>query len=126
MEAGVCSEPLTRRCFAPASDSPAYAAGVPGLSISASLAACAEFDSGLVTGDDVACEEAQQLLPDVELVQVKKAIDRFAAEVLPGAVTRPAIRAASQAAVRRAPERRSLVLSGPLHLAVLLTDLLNT
>jgi D-amino peptidase len=54
----------------------------------------------LVTGDDVCCAEAAAELPGVRTAQVKRAIDRFAAEVRHPDVTRPLIREAAARALR--------------------------
>ena len=40
----------------------------------------------LVTGDEAVCEEAREVLGDVETVAVKRGIDKFAAELLPPGV----------------------------------------
>jgi D-amino peptidase len=57
---------------------------------------------GLVTGDDVTCEEARPWFPGAELVQVKRSITRVSAESLHPERARAAVRAAASDAVRRA------------------------
>src|SRR5690606_6665890 len=49
----------------------------------------------LVTGDEAVCEEAREVLGDVETVAVKRGIDKFAAELLPPGVAQRRIREAT-------------------------------
>jgi D-amino peptidase len=67
----------------------------------------------LVTGDDVCCAEASELLPHAHAVQVKEAVDRFAARVTHPDVTRPLIRDGAARALLDESARRPLRLSGP-------------
>jgi D-amino peptidase len=55
----------------------------------------------MVTGDLAVCNEARELVPDVETVCVKTASGRYAANCLPPAVTQRMIEEASERAVRR-------------------------
>ncbi|MDA8314706.1 MAG: M55 family metallopeptidase [Actinomycetota bacterium] len=55
----------------------------------------------LVTGDDVLCAEAREVLGDVEAVEVKKAIDKYAALSVHPSVARQRIREGAARAVRR-------------------------
>jgi D-amino peptidase len=54
-----------------------------------------------VTGDEAVCEEARELLGDVETVAVKDGVDKFAAELLPPSVAQERIRAAARRAMDR-------------------------
>jgi len=56
----------------------------------------------LVTGDQTVCAQARELLGEVETVQVKEAITRYAARCLTPEAARPLIREAATRAVRRA------------------------
>lgn len=55
----------------------------------------------LVAGDEAVCEEAWELLGDVETVAVKKGVDRFSAELLPPAVAWRRIREGTARALGR-------------------------
>ena len=55
----------------------------------------------LLTGDQAACNEAQDWLPGIETVAVKKASGRYAAECLPPGVTHPLITQAAERVVGR-------------------------
>jgi D-amino peptidase len=55
----------------------------------------------LVTGDQAACDEACEWIPGVEVVAVKKASSRQAAECLPPSVSQRLIREAAERAVLR-------------------------
>jgi len=70
--------------------------------INALVAAAFGVPVGLVTGDDVTCEEARPWFPGAELVQVKRSITRVSAESLHPERARAAIREGAAAAVRRA------------------------
>lgn len=72
----------------------------------------------LVTGDDVACREAEGVVAGVRTVAVKRAIDRFAAAVEHPSRTGPRIRAAAEEAVRARTEIDPLRVEGPVELAV--------
>jgi D-amino peptidase len=70
--------------------------------INALVAAAFGVPVGLVTGDDVTCDEARPWFAGVELVQVKRSISRVSAESLHPERARAAIREAAGAAVRHA------------------------
>ncbi|WP_249345854.1 M55 family metallopeptidase [Microbispora sp. H11081] len=72
----------------------------------------------LVTGDEAVCEEAAELLGDVETVAVKKGIDKFSAELLPPAVAWRRIREATARALGRLPRFRPYVVEPPYTLGV--------
>lgn len=57
---------------------------------------------GLVTGDDATAAEADDEVPDAEIVAVKDGIDRFTAACRPPSETAPAIENAARRAVERA------------------------
>jgi D-amino peptidase len=56
---------------------------------------------GLITGDQTVIEEVRKRVPDVEAVQVKRALGRQAGEVIPPARAREAIRQGARRAVER-------------------------
>jgi D-amino peptidase len=58
----------------------------------------------LVTGDDVTCEEARELLGDIEVAVVKRGLGYGRAHCLPPGETSALIRERAAAAVRRAEE----------------------
>ncbi|GAA4571365.1 M55 family metallopeptidase [Planotetraspora kaengkrachanensis] len=72
----------------------------------------------LVTGDEAACEEAREVLGDVETVAVKKGIDRFSAELLPPSVAQARIREATARALGRLSDFRPYPVSPPYTLGV--------
>lgn len=55
----------------------------------------------LISGDQAACDEACQWMPDIEVAPVKKASGRQAAECLPPSVSQALIRQATERACRR-------------------------
>jgi D-amino peptidase len=57
---------------------------------------------GLVSGDQVVIEQLRKRVPDVEAVEVKRALSHVAADVIPPAGAREEIRAAAARAVSRA------------------------
>ncbi|GAA3839474.1 M55 family metallopeptidase [Sphaerisporangium flaviroseum] len=72
----------------------------------------------LVTGDEAVCEEARDVLGDVETVAVKKGIDRFAAELLPPSVSQALIREAAARALNRLSDFRPYEVTPPFTLGV--------
>lgn len=70
--------------------------------MNALLAAEAGAPVVLVTGDDVACRDAASYAPGAATAQVKRAIDRFAAELLPPERSAAVIREAAALGLRRA------------------------
>jgi len=85
------------------------------IGINALLAGQAGVPVGLVTGDDLTCQEGLDLLPGIETAAVKRAVDRYAAQCLAPKRAQDLVRAASERAVRRAP---SLKPFAPGHPAV--------
>jgi D-amino peptidase len=57
---------------------------------------------GLITGDQMVIEEVRKRVPNVEAVQVKKALGRQSGEVIPPARARESIREGAERAARRA------------------------
>ncbi|MET8053331.1 M55 family metallopeptidase [Streptosporangium sp. NPDC005286] len=84
----------------------------------ASFAGALGVPVALVTGDEAVCEEARELLGDVETVAVKKGIDRFAAELLPPAVAQARIREATARALDRVADFRLCAPEPPFTLGV--------
>ncbi|GII79426.1 D-aminopeptidase DppA [Sphaerisporangium rufum] len=85
------------------------------------VAACAGslgVPVALVTGDEAVCEEARELLGDVETVAVKTGVDRFAAELLPPAVAQARIREGAARALNRLADFRPYELAAPFTLGV--------
>lgn len=74
----------------------------------------------LVTGDDAVVREAQELLPGVTTVAVKKAFSRYAAACWHPERARAAIRQAAQAAVQRLSQQpvAPLQLAAPVRVEV--------
>ena len=64
----------------------------------------------LLTGDQAACREAQDWLPGIEVVEVKRASSRHAAECLPPPVTLPMIQQAAARAVRNYRDSSNFIL----------------
>ena len=86
--------------------------------MNAALAGTEDIPIGLVTGDDVTCEEARNLYPGVETAQVKTSIDRYTARCLVPEAARQRIRESAGSAVRRAEEMEPYVLEPPYTFAV--------
>ncbi|MBP2703348.1 M55 family metallopeptidase [Microbispora sp. RL4-1S] len=72
----------------------------------------------LVAGDEAVCEEARDLLGDVETVAVKKGIDRFSAELLPPSVAHRRLRQGATRALGRLAGLRPYVVPPPYTLGV--------
>ncbi len=70
--------------------------------MNAALAGLQGIPVGLVTGDDLICEESKALYPGVETAQVKAAVDRYTARCLPVTVAQGRIREAAAGAVKGA------------------------
>ena len=77
---------------------------------------------GLVTGDDVICDETRAWLPHVETAVVKYAIDRFTARCLAQATALERIRAAATRAIQRLGEMPPFELPPPIKLEMVLGD----
>jgi D-amino peptidase len=72
----------------------------------------------LVTGDQTVCAQARATLGDVETVEVKTSITRYAAKSLHPALAQERIRAAASRAVKRAPQLRPYTPPLPLALEI--------
>jgi D-amino peptidase len=70
----------------------------------------------LVTGDDVACAEAEELLGEIETVAVKRSIDRYAVETEHPSVTTGRIEAAAKRAVEGLAGLQAEPDAGPLEM----------
>jgi D-amino peptidase len=57
---------------------------------------------GLISGDQVACEQLRKRVPEAEAVEVKRALSNVAGDVIPPARAREGIRAGAHRAVERA------------------------
>lgn len=68
----------------------------------------------LVTGDDKVCAEARGLLGDIETVEVKQAVARHRALILPPDVAQELIRQRARRAVERIGEVEPLRIPGPV------------
>jgi D-amino peptidase len=88
------------------------------IALIAGLAGSMGVPVALVTGDRAACEEARDLLGDVETVEVKDGIDRYSAEVLPPARAQTLIREAAARAVRDLGRYRPYVIPSPYTLGI--------
>ncbi|MGC8862364.1 MAG: M55 family metallopeptidase [Armatimonadota bacterium] len=82
------------------------------------LAGCYDLPLILVTGDDAACQEAKELLPDVKTVSVKTGLSRQCAACLHPSVARDLIRRHAEAAARRVGKIRPLKWEGPFTLDI--------
>jgi D-amino peptidase len=69
--------------------------------MNATLAGTNSIPVGLVTGDDLACKEAESLYPGVQIARVKTAVDRYAARCLSPKAAHGRIREAAQRAAER-------------------------
>ena len=81
--------------------------------MNAALAGTEGIPVGLVTGDDVTCEEARSLYPGVKTAQVKTAIDRYTARCLAPGAAQQRIREAAGSAVREVGALKPYVLEPP-------------
>lgn len=72
----------------------------------------------LVTGDDAACAEARETLGDVATVAVKRAVNRFAAEVIPPVRAAEMIRCGALQAIEDLDERPPYRVEGPYTLRI--------
>jgi D-amino peptidase len=73
---------------------------------------------GLVTGDDVTCQQARAWLPQIETAVVKYAIDTYAARCLPPAVAHQNIREAARRATQRIPELSPFCFKEPVQVTI--------
>jgi len=77
--------------------------GKPIGEIGLAAALCAHYDTPviMVSGDQAACREAEDLIPGIDTAVVKTSSGQFAAECLPPQASRERIRAAARRAVER-------------------------
>ena len=71
---------------------------------------------GLVTGDDITCQEAEAFFGDIETACVKRAIDRYAADCMPLETARELIRQKAQRAVERVKDFKPYHFQSPFTL----------
>lgn len=81
--------------------------------MNATLAATRGIPVGLVTGDDLACAEAESLYKGVKTARVKTAIDRYTARCLPPAKTHSLIKDAASEAVRDSDKLKPYIAELP-------------
>ena len=67
-----------------------------------------------ISGDDQYVAEVQETLPDVEAAVVKRAVDRFSAELIHPKIAQEEIRSKAESAVRKAKSIKPLVKEGPI------------
>ena len=67
-----------------------------------------------ISGDDQYVAEVQETLPDVEAAVVKRAVDRFSAELIHPKIAQEEICKKAEAAVRKANSIKPLVTEGPI------------
>ncbi|TWT14559.1 M55 family metallopeptidase [Planomicrobium sp. CPCC 101079] len=67
-----------------------------------------------ISGDDAYVREVQETLPQVEAAVTKRAVDRFAAELLHPEVAQEIIREKAETAVKNAANQKPVVLEGPI------------
>ncbi len=81
--------------------------------MNAALAGTEDIPIGLVTGDDVTCEEAESFYSGVRAARVKTSIDRYTARCLVPETAQRLIREAAESAVRGVGEMEPYVLEPP-------------
>ncbi len=81
--------------------------------MNAALAGLWDVPVGLVSGDDLTCEEAEALYTGVQTAKVKTAVDRYAARCLPPEESLRRIREAARAAVENAERLSPYALEPP-------------
>ncbi|MEH7306635.1 M55 family metallopeptidase [Neobacillus drentensis] len=67
-----------------------------------------------ISGDDAYVKEVKETLPEVEGAVVKRAVDRFAAELIHPEVARAEIREKAEAAVKKAKSIKPIAFEGPI------------
>ncbi|WP_188454279.1 M55 family metallopeptidase [Virgibacillus oceani] len=67
-----------------------------------------------ISGDDAYIKEVKETLPNVESAITKRAVDRFAAELIHPETAQDAIRQKSEAAVQKVKEQKPVTLNGPI------------
>jgi len=68
----------------------------------------------LVAGDHILCQEARSFLGDIEVVTTKRAIDRYAARVLPPKRVQQLIKEGAKRALGRLGEIKPHTIEGPI------------
>ncbi|MDQ4129260.1 MAG: M55 family metallopeptidase [Actinomycetota bacterium] len=86
--------------------------------MNATLAGLEDIPIGLMTGDDLACEEAESLYPNVQTASVKTAVDRYTARCLSPEVSHERIREAAQRAAERVANLVPYTLEPPYSFTV--------
>ena len=81
--------------------------------MNAALAGLWDVPVGLVSGDDLTCEEAEALYTGVQTAKVKTAVDRYAARCLPPEESLRRIREAARAAVENSERLPPYTLEPP-------------
>ncbi len=81
--------------------------------MNATLAGLRGIPVGLVTGDDLTCEEAEALYPGVRTARVKTAVDRYTARCLAPAAAHRRIREAASGAVTNLSDLSPYAPEGP-------------
>jgi D-amino peptidase len=81
----------------------------------------------MVSGDDKACKEAEELAPGIECAVVKYGISRHCAELLPMSVVHKLIREKARLAMGKTESVRPLKVAGPVEIQIeyLRTDLVD-
>lgn len=82
--------------------------------VDAAIAGCYGVPVMLVTGDDKVCSEARELLGEIEVAEVKQAVARHRALILPPAVAQELIRGKARRAVERIGAVEPLRISSPV------------
>jgi len=67
-----------------------------------------------ISGDDAYVNEVLETLPNVEAAITKRAVDRFAAELIHPEIARQHIRQQVEVAVKNSADQKPVVLSGPI------------
>lgn len=67
-----------------------------------------------ISGDDAYVKEVQETLPNIEAAITKRAVDRFAAELIHPETAQNSIRKKAESAVKKAKEQNPVTLSVPI------------
>lgn len=86
--------------------------------INAGIAGACGVPVVLVSGDHILCEEAKRFLGDVEAVAVKRAIDRYAARLLPPKRVQKMIKEAAIRALSRLADFKPHKIEGPVEFEI--------
>ncbi len=83
-------------------------------------AVAGQFDVpfAMVSGDDKACHEAEQISPGIQSAVVKRGISRHCAELLPMPVVHQIIREKARAAVAKAREMKPYKIEPPVEIEI--------